>query len=107
MPSMPTIRDDLMTNTVQQESRGTVQQDDLSAGVLLWNGMKVRSRDGAELGIVVGAFEDGPCKGRLRVHGDAEQFPRRHMTGTAVFAIQRGAVTRRTERSVILSDTAT
>lgn len=104
---MPTIRDELITNAVQQDVTRAAPRDDPGAGVLLWNGMKVRTRDGAELGVVVGAFEEGPCKGRLRVHGDAGQFPRRHMTGTAVFAIPPGAVARRTERSVILSDTAT
>lgn len=113
---MPTIRNDLMTDNALHDIASTVQRDVASAsprddlgaaGVLLWNGMKVRTRDGTELGIVVGAFEEGPCKGRLRVHGDAGQFPRRHMTGTAVFAIPRGAVARRTERSVILNDTAT
>lgn len=96
---MPTTHDKLTMNTVEQS--------DLSTGILLWHGMKVRTRDGAELGVVVGAFDEGPCKGRLRVHGDAGQFPRRHMAGTAVFAIPRSAVLRHTERAVILNDTAT
>lgn len=77
------------------------------AGVLLWHGMAVRTRDGAELGEIVGVFETGPCKGRLRVHGDAEQFPRRYMTGTAVFAIPPSAVARHSGRTVVLTETAT
>lgn len=71
-----------------------------------WQGLTVQARDGAQLGIVVGYFEDGPCAGRLRVHGDAAQFPRHSMSGTAVFAIRRDAVAHHEGESLVLGDTA-
>ena len=76
------------------------------APLALWQGLSVQASDGAELGIVVGLFEEGPCAGRLRVHGDAAQFPRRSMSGTAVFAIRRNAVARRRDKALVLNDDA-
>lgn len=71
------------------------EQGDDGALLAVWQGMTVRTADGVELGAVVGVFESGPCAGRLRVQGAAEQAPRlRHLPvgADAVFAIPRTAI---------------
>ena len=69
-------------------------------------GLDVSTQDGARLGRVVGCFDTGPCAGRLRVHGDAAQFPRRRENGTAVFAIPPRAVAGRGHDALVLDTTA-
>ncbi len=71
-----------------------------------WIGLDVSTQDGARLGRVVGCFDTGPCAGRLRVHGDAAQFPRRGESGTAVFAIPTRAVAQRDADALLLDTTA-
>lgn len=77
-----------------------------AAPLISWQGLSVHASDGAELGVVVGLFEEGPCAGRLRVHGDAAQFPRHRMSGTAVFAIRRTAVAHHRGAALVLNDDA-
>jgi hypothetical protein len=72
-----------------------------------WQGLKIRVRDGAVVGVVVGEFPDGPLAGRLRVEGEhapgrREQGPR---DGVAVYAIPRRAVVRQRQGSLVLDMT--
>jgi hypothetical protein len=72
-----------------------------------WQGLSVRARDGAVLGVVAGVFADGPLAGRLRVEG--EHAPgwrvRGPRDGVAVYAIPRQAVARRRQDSLVLETT--
>ena len=72
-----------------------------------WQGLSVRVRDGAVLGVVVGVFADGPLAGRLRVEG--EHAPgwrgRGERAGAAVYAIPWRAVVRRRPDSLVLDTT--
>ena len=61
-----------------------------------WQGLSVRVRDGAVLGVVVGVFPDGPLAGRLRVAGEH---------AVAVYAIPRRAVVRRRQDCLVLDTT--
>jgi hypothetical protein len=69
-----------------------------------WDGLTVRTRDGAVLGGVVGVFAEGPLAGRLLVQGDyalcgCRAGPR---PGRAVYAIPRQAVECRLHDSLVL-----
>jgi hypothetical protein len=65
-----------------------------------WQGLTVRVRDGAVVGVVVGVFPDGSLAGRLRVEGEhaAGRWGRGPRDGVAVSAIPRRAVVRRRRR---------
>jgi hypothetical protein len=69
-----------------------------------WYGLRVRTCDGAVLGVVVGVFADGPLAGRLRVQGD-DRRRWTSWTNTAVYAIPRSAVWRRHQDSLVLEET--
>jgi hypothetical protein len=68
-----------------------------------WQGLSVRVRDGAVLGVVVGVFADGPLAGRLRVEGAHAQGwrVRGPRDGVAVYAIPRRAVARRQDNLLL------
>lgn len=83
------------------ERRG--EQGDDGARAAVWQDMTVRTADGVELGAVAGVFEAGPCAGRLRVQGAADQAPRlRHLPvgANTVFAIPRTAIAEREGRTL-------
>jgi hypothetical protein len=72
-----------------------------------WDGLTVRTRDGAVLGSVVGMFAEGLLAGRLLVQGGyalagCRAGPR---PGMAVYAIPRQAVERRLHDSLVLHTT--
>ena len=69
-----------------------------------WHGLTVRTLEGHVIGRVVGVFAEGPLAGRLRVQGayvlaDHKTEP---LVGTAVYAIPRAAVVRRSQDSLEL-----
>ena len=72
-----------------------------------WQGLRVRGRDGAVVGVVAGVFADGPLAGRLRVEG--EHAPGRRVRGlrdgVAVYAIPRRAVACRRQDRLVLDTT--
>jgi hypothetical protein len=72
-----------------------------------WQGLTVRVRDGAVVGVVVGEFPDGPLAGRLRVEGEHApgHWGRGPRDGVAVYAIPRRAVVRRRQDSLVLDTT--
>jgi hypothetical protein len=69
-----------------------------------WCGLTVRTHEGAVVGIVVGAFVEGPLAGWLRVQGNATPLGRQRgaRDGSAVYAIPRAAVVRRRQDSLLL-----
>ena len=72
-----------------------------------WDGLTVRTRDGAVLGDVVGVFAEGPLAGRLLVQGDyalggCRAGPR---PGRAVYAIPGAAVKHQRHDSLVLHTT--
>jgi hypothetical protein len=74
-----------------------------------WLGLSVRARDGRVVGVVVGAFTEGPLAGRLRVEGEyaLSGAARGRREGIAVYAIPRRAVARRQRDSLLLDVTLT
>ena len=72
-----------------------------------WQGLTVRGRDGAVMGVVVGVFPDGPLAGRLRVEGAyaLRRQGRGDPDGVAVYAIPRRAVLGRRQDSLVLEVT--
>jgi hypothetical protein len=72
-----------------------------------WDGLTVRTRDGAVLGDVVGVFAEGPLAGRLLVQGDYALGGCRAgpQPGRAVYAIPDAAVKRHLHDSWVLLTT--
>jgi hypothetical protein len=72
-----------------------------------WDGLTVRTRDGAVLGGVVGVFAEGPLAGRLLVQGDYALggCPAGPRPGWAVYAIPRQVVERQLQDSLVLHTT--
>ena len=68
-----------------------------------WLGLVVRARNGTALGVVVGAFAQGPLAGRLRVEGTYVPGPRDTVwpAGTATYAIPRARMRREQDGLVV------